>query len=209
MFYTSNLKRRSSKIYLVRHGQSEYNIDERIGGNSSLTEKGLKFANELQQWVEDNIPDASNNLCVWSSTLTRSIECSQNIPCYSFSKWDILDEINAGICDGMTYDEIKNTYPDEYEARQKDKFCYRYPQGESYEDIFIRVEPVIIELERRNIPVIIVGHQAVLRCIYSYFSNRKYSREEIPHIPFPSHTIVQITPDPFEGTKEERISFKI
>lgn len=36
-----------------------------------------------------------------------------------------LDEINAGICDGMTYEDIAQRYPEEYAARKKDKLRYR------------------------------------------------------------------------------------
>lgn len=30
-------------------------------------------------------------------------------------QWRALDEINAGVCDGMTYDEVKKNKPEEYE----------------------------------------------------------------------------------------------
>ena len=40
--------------------------------------------------------------------------------------------------------------------------------GESYEDLVARLEPVIMELERQE-NVIVVGHQAVLRCLLAYF----------------------------------------
>jgi broad specificity phosphatase PhoE len=42
---------------------------------------------------------------------------------------------------------------------------YRYPRGESYEDLIERLEPVIFELERLRNPVLIVAHQATLRCM--------------------------------------------
>ena len=35
-------------IYLSRHGQSIYNLEERIGGNSDLSENGLKYSKEYQ-----------------------------------------------------------------------------------------------------------------------------------------------------------------
>ncbi len=43
-----------------------------------------------------------------------------------------------------------------------DKFRYRYPRGESYEDVIQRLEPVIFELERERRTVLVIGHQAVL-----------------------------------------------
>ena len=62
----------------------------------------------------------------------------------------------------MTYEDIAATMPEEYAARAKNKFTYRYPRGESYQDMITRLEPVIIELMRQKEPVLIVSHQATL-----------------------------------------------
>ena len=104
--------------------------------------------------------------------------------------WRALCEIDAGSCDGLTYDEIKQRWPEEFEARQRDKFRYRYPRGESYLDIIERLEPVIFELERCQFPVVLIGHQAVLRCVYAYFYGDKNPQmSDIPYTPIPLHTV--------------------
>lgn len=132
----------------------------------------------------------------------------------------------------MTYDEIRETMPSEFEARLADKLRYRYPRGESYLDVIARLEPVrpfsthppspvwtgnpshvpadtafctqsgliplhsllclfrcaavdlscpprrvlplqvTIELERQRAPVLIIAHQAVLRCLSAYFMSK-------------------------------------
>lgn len=41
-----------------------------------------------------------------------------------------LDELYAGVCDGLTYQEIKEKFPDEFARRQENKLTYRYPRGE-------------------------------------------------------------------------------
>jgi len=46
--------------------------------------------------------------------------------------------------------------PHEFAARQEDKYHYRYPRGESYQDITQRLSPVIHELMRFNHPVLYV-----------------------------------------------------
>ena len=51
-------------------------------------------------------------------------------------------------------------------------------RGESYCDIIERLQPVIFELERTTKPVIVVSHQAVLRCLISYFIDT--AKEKIP-----------------------------
>lgn len=62
-------------------------------------------------------------------------------------------------------------------ARQRDKLGYRYPQGESYLDVIDRLEPVIFEIERAKGPILVVGHQAVLRCLFGYFLGRGMEQE--------------------------------
>lgn len=64
-------------------------------------------------------------MSVWTSTLKRTIDTAEHLP-YPKLRWKALDEIHGGICDGMSYAEIKDTMPHEYEARQKDKLNYRY-----------------------------------------------------------------------------------
>jgi broad specificity phosphatase PhoE len=43
--------------------------------------------------------------------------------------WPNLDEIYAGACDGMTYEEITEKYSVEAQCRAKDKLAYRFPRG--------------------------------------------------------------------------------
>ena len=40
--------------------------------------------------------------------------------------WNNLDELFAGVCDGMTYEEIESVYPEEFARRAADKLAYRY-----------------------------------------------------------------------------------
>ncbi len=49
-------------------------------------------------------------------------------------------------------------YPEDYANRDEDKFNYRYRGGESYRDVVVRLEPVIMELERQE-NILIIGHQ--------------------------------------------------
>lgn len=74
---------------------------------------------------------------VWTSTLRRTIQTASSLP-YDKLTWKSLDELDAGVCDGMTYEEIEEHYPEDYAARDDDKFNYRYRGGESYRDVVIR-----------------------------------------------------------------------
>lgn len=47
----------------------------------------------------------------------------------------------------------------------------RYPGGESYQDLFTRLEPVLFEMLRQRSPLLVVGHQAILRVLYGECSH--------------------------------------
>ena len=114
-----------------------------------------------------------------------------------------LDEIYAGICDGMTYEEIQDQYPQEAAARRADKFTYRYPRGESYGDLILRLEPIAHEIERQREPLLIVAHQAILRVIYAYLMG--ISREEVIKVTIPLNTVFCVTPDS-KGSRVEKFT---
>jgi 6-phosphofructo-2-kinase / fructose-2,6-biphosphatase 3 len=161
------------RIWLTRHGESEFNRKGLIGGDAELTDKGKKYADALALALCQLVPypdDEEELLTVscWTSTLRRTIQTAKLVP-FPKLRWKALDEIHAGICDGHTYEEIKEKWPETYAARKADKLNFRYPAGESYMDVVSRLESCIIEVERESESVCIVGHQAILRVLYSYF----------------------------------------
>ncbi|XP_022729167.1 6-phosphofructo-2-kinase/fructose-2,6-bisphosphatase-like isoform X1 [Durio zibethinus] len=189
VFFLVNTHLTPRPIFLTRHGESCDNVRGRIGGDSVLSDTGEIYAKKLANFVEKRLK-SERAASIWTSTLQRTILTASPIVGFPKIQWRALDEINAGVCDGMTYEEIKKNMPEEFESRQKDKLRYRYPRGESYLDVIQRLEPVIIELERQRAPVVVIAHQAVLRALYAYFADRPL--KEIPHIEVPLHTIIEI-----------------
>ncbi|BAT81507.1 hypothetical protein VIGAN_03124300 [Vigna angularis var. angularis] len=189
VFFLVNTHLTPRPILLTRHGESRFNVRGRIGGDSALSEAGELYKKKLAKFVEKRLK-SERAACIWTSTLQRTILTAGPIVGFPKIQWRALDEINAGVCDGMTYEEIKKNMPAEYESRYKDKLRYRYPRGESYLDVIQRLEPVIIELERQRAPVVVISHQAVLRALYAYFTDRPL--QEIPDIEVPLHTIIEI-----------------
>jgi broad specificity phosphatase PhoE/predicted kinase len=185
-----------TKIYLCRHGESEYNVLDKVGGDSGLSAKGRCYPPVLAQFIKQQSP---KNLIVWTSTLKRAAQTTETLE-YPVIQFKALDEIDVGIFDGMTYKEIEEKQPADYERRKQDKYRYRYPRGESYEDLVNRLEPVIIELERQRTPILIVAHQAVTRVLYAYLTGQK--PETCTEIPIPLHTVIEITPTAYGHTEK-------
>ncbi|KAM9106879.1 6-phosphofructo-2-kinase/fructose-2,6-bisphosphatase 2 isoform 3-T4 [Megaptera novaeangliae] len=167
VYYLMNIHVHPRTIYLCRHGESEFNLLGKIGGDSGLSVRGKQFAQALRKFLEEQeIAD----LKVWTSQLKRTIQTAESLG-VTYEQWKILNEIDAGVCEEMTYAEIKEQYPDEFALRDEEKYLYRYPGGESYQDLVQRLEPVIMELERQG-NVLVISHQAVMRCLLAYFLDK-------------------------------------
>jgi broad specificity phosphatase PhoE len=186
-FFLMQIRPTERPIWLSRHGESESNLAGTIGGDAPLTERGRRYAEHLGAFVRSRCKHPA----VWTSALKRTIATAVVIG-EEYQTFRALNEIDAGVCDGLTYEEIKQRMPDEFAARADDKFRYRYPRGESYADVIQRLEPVIVELEGLRSPVLIVGHQAALRALYGYLIGKPQG--ECPYLSVPLHTVIQLTP---------------
>uniref|UniRef100_A0A667GAP7 6-phosphofructo-2-kinase/fructose-2,6-biphosphatase 4 n=1 Tax=Lynx canadensis TaxID=61383 RepID=A0A667GAP7_LYNCA len=75
----------------------------------------------------------------------------------------------------------------------------------SYEDLVQRLEPVIMELERQE-NVLVICHQAVMRCLLAYFLDK--AAEQLPYLKCPLHTVLKLTPVAY-GCKVESIFLNV
>lgn len=201
VYYLMNIHVLPRTIYVTRHGESELNCGGRIGGDGDLSERGQQYAGQLSKYISSlNLKD----LRIWTSLFRRTIHTAFGIDAPK-DHWKALNELDAGVCDGLTYSEIEEKFPEELTARDKDKYHYRYPGGESYQDLVARLEPVIMELEKQE-RILVVCHQAIARCLLAYFLD--HSLEELPYIRVPLHTLIKLTPVAY-GCQMEYKTFDI
>ncbi|KAJ2751958.1 6-phosphofructo-2-kinase, partial [Coemansia nantahalensis] len=136
---------------------------------------------------------------VWTSMLKRTMESVEYFDPQRYHIKNIrsLNEIYAGRFEGMTYAEIARDYPEEFEARQLDKFYYRYPGigGESYADVVLRLQQVIVELERIRHSVLLVTHRAMARTLLSYLMD--IPTTHMPDMELPLGYVYACEPRPF------------
>uniref|UniRef100_A0A8C1I607 6-phosphofructo-2-kinase/fructose-2,6-bisphosphatase-like n=1 Tax=Cyprinus carpio TaxID=7962 RepID=A0A8C1I607_CYPCA len=187
VYYLMNIHVTPRSIYLSRHGESELNLLGRIGGDTGLSSQGQKYAKALAEFIRGQ---SIKDLKVWTSHMKRTIQTAEALG-VPYEQWKALNEIDAGVCEEMTYEEIQATHPEEFALRDQDKYRYRYPKGESYEDLVHRLEPVIMELERQE-NVLVICHQAVMRCLLAYFLDK--SEDDLPYLKCPLHTVLKLTP---------------
>lgn len=198
VYFLMNLRTKRRPIWLTRHGESEFNVQDRIGGDSDLSARGHEFARALAGFMQSRRD--TDPITVWTSRLRRTIQTASYLP-ERTRAFRSLDEIEAGECDGMTYSDVRKQYPDQFEARSRDKLNYRYPRGESYNDVIQRLDPIIIEIERHEHPILIVSHQGVLRALYAYLMDTPPA--DCPHLPMPLHTVLELMPNAY-GCSERR-----
>ncbi|XP_041655118.1 6-phosphofructo-2-kinase/fructose-2,6-bisphosphatase 1-like isoform X1 [Cheilinus undulatus] len=201
VYYLMNIHVTPRSIYLSRHGESELNLLGRIGGDSGLSPRGQKYASALATFIRSQ---RISDLKVWTSHMKRTIQTGEALG-VQYEQWKALNEIDAGVCEELTYEEIQENFPEEFALRDQDKYRYRYPKGESYEDLVHRLEPVIMELERQE-NVLVICHQAVMRCLLAYFLDKP--ADELPYLRCPLHTVLKLTPIAY-GCKVESFFLNI
>ena len=113
--------------------------------------------------------------------LYRAVETGQffDEQLFSIKEMRMLNELGGGKFEGMTYNEIQNRYPKEFQSKIGNKLSYRYPGvgGESYLDVLTRLRPLITEIERTTDHLLIISHRVVLRILLAYFLKYQTSHQ--------------------------------
>lgn len=145
-------------------------------------------------YYSDTTPPPEKPFSVWTSSLSRSKETAQDFDedAYDVKEFKIMDEIDSGICEGLTYHQIEEQLPAEYSARKKNKLYYRYPGGESYLDVVHRLSPVVVEVERAKHHILMISHRVISRILLSYFLN--LTQEQATSIDIPLEVCYCIVP---------------
>jgi len=180
-------------LYLIRHGETHYNLEDRIGGDSELTENGWSQARTLAQYFKKKkIP------LIFTSEKKRTIQTAEPIrdqqeDC-TIIPLEEFNEIDSGLCESMTYEEIRHNESEVYSDRKKDKYNYIYPEGEGYISMQDRINRGIKKALYLSDPmdnIMIVGHRAANRMILSHFLFRR--TEDVPYIYIPQDKFYYIS----------------
>jgi 6-phosphofructo-2-kinase / fructose-2,6-biphosphatase 4 len=141
-----------------------------------------------------NLSDISK-LTVWCSTRRRTVETAEYFQPLKITQLSQLTQLNQGAAKGLTAKELKEKYPFEYERHQQDPYHHRFPRGESYQDLAVRLEPLILEMERIPGDLLIVAHESVLTVLYGYLMACTVS--DIPFLKFSRDELVEIIPNAY------------
>lgn len=156
--------------------QNGHSVNEKANReDTELSERGREHSRKLAEFIKDrqrkNYGETKRNLEVWTSTRVRSIQTAEHFSPFTIRHRSQMVEINRGDYDGSSAEDIKAKYPDEYKRHEIDPYHHRFPRAESYLDVSLRLESVILEMEHLKDDLLIIGHLSILRCLYAYLTH--------------------------------------
>jgi probable phosphoglycerate mutase len=157
--------------YLVRHGESISNVEERVQGQADveLSALGRQQAAAVAAWSRvmfdaASAPDATWE--IWSSPLKRArhtaetIAASLGLPVHIDEE---LCELHAGVFQGHLWADLESRFPEAVARWRSGDVEYRIPGGESRAELAARGHRVLEALGRRDVAgMIVVAHGGVL-----------------------------------------------
>jgi len=182
-------------IYLIRHGETEWNIEKRLQGwqDSNLTEKGIEDAEALHDHLIDIKFDE-----VYSSPSKRAFKTAKIIAGernIEIIADDNLKEIYLDDWEGKTTVEIEDLYPDEYYNFWNAPHLYHHKTSETFIQVQDRALKTIDKIikEKNSGNILIVTHGVTLKIIMASFEKRSLENLwDPPHIQNTSVSLIRI-----------------
>ncbi|KAK3297481.1 6-phosphofructo-2-kinase-domain-containing protein [Chaetomium fimeti] len=210
VFYLTNLHIKCRTTFFVRAGPAT--DEDSYKADAPLSEEGKIYADKMtetllrhrEQERQASIDQDGPNLplrplAVWTSTRLRTVQTGEPLKemGYKVRQRSQMSQINPGVCEKLSERAIRAAYPEEVEKHEMDPYHHRYPRAESYHDLAVRLEPIILELEREQNDLLIIAHESVLRVLYSYLMH--CSTRDIPKLKFPRDEIIEIIPAAYQN----------
>jgi 2,3-bisphosphoglycerate-dependent phosphoglycerate mutase len=180
-----------SKLILLRHLKSQWNLENRFTGwtDIPLSKEGIESVKGISEKIKNERIDA-----VYTSPLKRNVDTAslilknlrqENLPLVVDKA---LNERNYGILTGLNKDEMMDKYGKEKIHLWRRSYNVAPPGGESLKDVFERTTPFFKEHVEKDLGsgknVLIVASHNSLRAIMKYvekISDDKIIEVEIPY----------------------------
>ncbi len=161
------------RLIIVRHGQTDWNRERRYMGSTDieLNDEGRRQAEKVAQRLKDY-----DIKMILTSPMKRALETAREIRRYHPDAELVVEkdlrEVDFGILEGMTKDEIKKKYKDHWDAIEKNDFNHKVPGGESYAEASVRVLNVLDKVLKSGKDSVIVAHGMVNKIIFMKLMNK-------------------------------------
>ena len=155
------------KVYIVRHGETEWNAQGRIQGHTDvpLSDQGRRQAQSIAQRLRGVPFDVA-----FASDLARTHETAETIldgtaiPLHTTPQ---LREYNKGVFEGLNVHEYARQYPDQYRASLANDLDFAPTGGESIRQTQVRIGAFCDDMLQRHPDdtILVVGHGGSLRAL--------------------------------------------
>jgi len=154
------------KVFLIRHGQTEWNVERRFRGrcNISLSKQGVEQAHRTAEALSNLHPAA-----LLSSPLKRCLQTAEPLADrfgLTIEPTEGLNDADFGDWSGLSRDEVKRRWSSEFARWHNGDLSLRFPGGESLHDAKERIASFICGLEEKfgkDDTVVCVTHQVPLK----------------------------------------------
>jgi len=150
-----------TKLYLVRHGQTAWNVGEIFRGRADipLDETGKREAELAAEALREEAIHA-----VYSSPLSRSFETAQHIARLHNLPVEPLEaiiDISYGDWEGSSDEKVRGTYPELHKLWLEHPQKVRFPRGESLDEVRIRTMNAVSRLtvKHKDQTIVFVAHR--------------------------------------------------
>ncbi len=164
-----------TKVVLIRHGVTTSNKEKRYCGflDVELSEEGKEQAKRLHNRLKNEKFDK-----IYCSDLRRAIQTAKIVfEGKRIYREKDLKEINFGVLEGMSYDEIMQKYGELYSKWVKDPYYHKIPKAESMQHFKKRINRAIkkIVTENKGKTLAVVCHGGTISMyITSIFKNKDF-----------------------------------
>lgn len=164
------------KLILVRHALTVDNQKSRLSGqiDSSISEEGREQIDKITNYLKDF--DIDKIYTTTSSRTKDTVKKLSELKSIEIIEKESLKEISFGDFEGLTFDEIKDKYPKEFQDMIEKGYEYKYPNGESlidsYNRVCIELDNIISNNDDRTI--LICSHGGTIRNIITYLISNSY-----------------------------------
>lgn len=185
-------------IHLFRHGQTDWNAERRVQGQSEsrLTELGIEQAKALRSRIE-HLPFDH----VFCSSSLRTRQTAE----HAFAHWshtinymDSFREIDLGPWEGKLYAEIEVEQPDSYRHFWEAPHLFQVTGAETFAQLQQRGLSALLQIksELKDGHIAIVSHGALIKSLLCHFQNQPLSKLWAPPAMHNcAHSIVKLQED--------------
>jgi phosphoserine phosphatase len=174
----------TTTIYLTRHGQTEWNVQQRMQGHqdSPLTPLGVQQAEWLNRGLNkvqiDAVYASSSERTLRTAEIIRGERTVPVIACDEFK------EIRMGLWEGCESAEIELAHPEQHHHFWKDPEKFSVEGSETFREVQERALQKLLEIvdEHEGQTVLIVTHTVVIKVLMAHFEGR--AMEQLWDLPY-------------------------